>query len=185
MKEITLSCGRITRIDDEDFDYLNQFKWHIIGDIKKFGYAARSVIKDGIKKSVRMHREIMKVYDANIFIDHADHDTLNNQKYNLRKCTRAENQRNRIKNTEATSKYLGVNKAINIKRVFSKKQQKPIVYRYVKWEAKIQVNRKQIRLGYFLTENEAVLAYNKAAKEYFGEFANLNIIPTTPLLNTY
>lgn len=42
--------------------------------------------------------------------------------------------------------------------------------------AGITVNRKQIYLGLYNTENEAALAYNKKAIEERGEYANINII---------
>jgi len=44
------------------------------------------------------------------------------------------------------------------------------------WSAKITVNKKRIHLGTFKTAKEAAIAYNKACKEYFKEFAVLNII---------
>jgi len=43
--------------------------------------------------------------------------------------------------------------------------------------AAIQVNYKHIRLGKFDSEIEAAKAYNEAAKQHYGEFANLNEIP--------
>lgn len=43
--------------------------------------------------------------------------------------------------------------------------------RVKRWQARIKVNGKERFVGRFLTKEEAVAAYAKAAKEYFGEFA--------------
>jgi len=43
-----------------------------------------------------------------------------------------------------------------------------------KWAARITFERKQIHLGYFLSEIEAAKAYDRAAIKYHGEFAYLN-----------
>jgi outer membrane protein assembly factor BamD (BamD/ComL family) len=50
--------------------------------------------------------------------------------------------------------------------------------RHKKWNAQIQINGKQKHLGYFTSEEEAALAYNKEAIKLFGEHALINEIET-------
>ncbi len=155
MKEIQLTRGKVTSVDDEDYEYLSQWKWQA----HRAGYACRSKIINGKKETFQMHREIMGC-SGKVQIDHKDRNRFNNQKENLRVCTSLENSRNRTSQKHSTSKYLGVcwNKKAN------------------KWIAYITSNVKSKHLGYFKVEKEAAIAYNNAAVEYFGEFANLNII---------
>lgn len=63
-------------------------------------------------------------------------------------------------------KYKGV---FVISNNYSKKSSKYII-------AKIVFNHKTIYLGSFFTQEKAAIAYNKAAKELFGENAFLNSI---------
>ncbi len=156
MKKIPLSQGLFALVDDEDFEYLNQWKWQALRDHNTF-YAVRNEKINGKIVHFKMHRVIMKTL-ANQMVDHRDHNGLNNQKYDLRNCTNQQNQLNQIKKEGCTSKYKGVyfNKTIN------------------KWIAHIIINYKRTHIGYFDTEDEAALAYNKKAKELFGEFAVLN-----------
>ena len=91
-------------------------------------------------------------------VDHIDHDGLNNCKSNLRIATLSENRRNSRKAKDTSSKYKGVSWHKNNK----------------KWEVKIGFNYKKIHIGYFNNIKEAAEAYNKKAKELFGEFAYLN-----------
>jgi hypothetical protein len=155
MKEIKLTQDKIALVDDDDFEYINQFKWYA-GKYPNTFYAQRNLGK----VKIRMHREIMKTQlENNIgkIIDHIDGNGLNNQKNNLRICTRAENGRNRhtINNS---SGYLGVSKSGK------------------KWKPTIKVNKKTIYLGYFKDKKDAAKAYNEAAIKYHGEFARPNII---------
>lgn len=155
MKEIKLTRGLKTQVDDEDFEFLNQWKWNARKD-KKTYYAGRTIgqKKGQEKTNLPMHRLIMNT-PANEEVDHRDHDGLNNQKSNLRNCSHAGNNKNCTH--YGKSKYLGVH--IN--------RGKYII-------AHISVKGKSIHLGTFPTQEAAAIAYDTAAKEYHGEFANLN-----------
>ncbi|NKX40969.1 HNH endonuclease [Rhodobacteraceae bacterium R_SAG2] len=93
-------------------------------------------------------------------IDHIDRDPLNNKWENLRLCTRGQNQANRKSYSNSSSKYLGV----------TKKPRK----KFDRWTASITRNYQTFRLGYFKSEIEAAKAYDAAAIEMHGEFANTN-----------
>ena len=88
-------------------------------------------------------------------IDHIE-DRSNN--FCIREATNAQNQANKKKTNNRTSKYKGVSYY---------KQHK-------KFKVGIMVDGKTIHLGYFVDEIEAATAYNRAATKYFGEFACLN-----------
>jgi hypothetical protein len=80
-------------IDDEDYDYLNQFKWFAM-KCRNTSYVYKSN-KEG--KFISMHRTIMNFPDKKQ-VDHLDHNGLNNQKENLRIVTNRVNGLNRVKN---------------------------------------------------------------------------------------
>jgi hypothetical protein len=46
--------------------------------------------------------------------------------------------------------------------------------KHSKWYAQIQINKKMVYLGLYITEKDAAHAYDTAAKLYFGEYAQLN-----------
>ena len=104
MKEIKLNHGYVTLVDDEDFEYLNQWKWQL----NKTGnciYVDRITTTNKIRKVIKMHRLIMNT-PKDMQVDHIDHNGLNNQKNNLRNCSVAQNRMNR--KPSGTTKYLGV-----------------------------------------------------------------------------
>jgi len=92
------------------------------------------------------------------FIDHRDTEKLNNQKSNLRECTKRQNCRNRNKSSSNSSSYKGVS--------WNKEKRK--------WVAQIRIDDKVTYLGQFVDLTEAAKAYNAAALEHYGEFARLN-----------
>lgn len=114
-----------------------------------------------------MHAVIMNTVGTEKLVDHKDHNGLNNQKSNLRVCTKSENMANRYSVKGSSSSFLGVSMYVD----------KRNIKKNIKWVANIRKNNKTTFLGYFQSEIEAAKAYNKKAKELHGEFARLNIIP--------
>lgn len=89
-------------------------------------------------------------------IDHINGDTLDNRLVNLRECTQQQNNGNhRVLNRKNTSGHRGVTWR-------GDKQ---------KWKAFININNRQVHLGYFETKEAAAAAYGIAAQAHFGEFA--------------
>lgn len=157
MKEIQLTQGKVTKVDDEDFEFLNRWKWQaqVIG---KKCYATRCVKRNCIKTYYYIHREIIGVTDSKVKVDHRDGDGLNNQRYNLRKATHTQNIQNSEKSKNNTTGYKGVflNKGTN------------------KYFVQMMYQGKYFRSYSYNTPEEAAHVYDEAAKEHHGEFANLN-----------
>jgi len=160
MKEIILSKGFTAKVDDSDYEYLNQWKWSVTV-LKRISYARRTECVDGKRVSVFMHRLLMGATDSKIKIDHIDSNGLNNQRNNLREVTHSENLMNKRSCINSSSIYKGV-------------QLNNAKYKY--WFASIKVNGKKIGLGCHKNEKDAAMAYNNAAIKHFGSFAKLNSI---------
>ncbi len=165
MKLIHLSgkygIDKFAIVDDEDYEWLNQWKWFAIKHRNTYYAIRNSRIGEREKRTIiRMHRFILGLTDPEILGDHINRDGLDNQRNNLRKCTNAENVKNTKSRKNSTSKYLGVS----------------INNRNYKWLSQINFNKKGVFLGYFENEIDAALAYNEAAIKYHGEFANLNVL---------
>jgi DNA polymerase III delta prime subunit len=103
MKKIKLSgkyaVGRYTHalVDNEDFDYLNMWKWKAKPNAdNNHVYAIRTSRQGQKTVDVRMHREIMKIKkDILLDVMHINRHGVDNQKANLRAVTRSENTKNR------------------------------------------------------------------------------------------
>jgi hypothetical protein len=156
-RRIPLTQGKYAIIDPEDFERLNKHKWYAANGGHTF-YALRHKRIGKKYISLGMHRQILQP-PGHLFVDHINHNGLDNRKANLRLATCAQNTYNRKQfRKDKTSKYNGVSW-----REWSKK-----------WAVIICYKRKNIRIGYFKDEIQAAKAYDKAAKKYHGEFAMLN-----------
>jgi hypothetical protein len=142
MKKLTLTKGHYTLVDDEDFEYLNQWKWHYHSG----GYAAR-------KAGVRMHRIILSA-PQDEEVDHINGDGLDNRRANLRLCTRSQNCQNRSIFRNNTTGHKGVSLRPG-----------------GKYRARIWLNKTCHSLGDFVSVTEASKAVEQARQKYHGDFA--------------
>lgn len=155
MKLIPLTQGKFSKIDDEDIELVIDRSWSAKLNGRVW-YAETNIAGGG---SLQMQCVILD--SGRLEIDHKDGDGLNNQRSNLRIATHQQNCGNRRISKNNTSGFKGVRK-----------------YRhYNKYVARIRVNYRAIHLGYFDDPISAAIAYNRAAKHHFGEFARLNEIP--------
>lgn len=157
-KEIQLTQGMVALVEDDDYEYLAQFKWCAQRSRNTFYAMRHSPCLNGISTTIKMHSEIMDT-PKGMQVDHRNGNGLDNRrKENLRVCTGSQNQHNRRKNSNNTSGYKGV---------YWYKQRG-------KWRARIEFNGKEISLGYYTDAVQAARAYDEAARKHHGEFANLN-----------
>ena len=154
--EIKLTKGKVAIVDEIDAD-LARHNWRC----NSKGYAVRW--RDRGKLEL-LHRIILaRILERELrsgeYVDHINGDKTDNRRENLRLATNTQNNANVGKRKGTySSEYKGVS------------WYKPTK----KWRARIVVNYKTIHLGLFPDEMDAASAYDEAAMEYFGDFANLN-----------
>lgn len=131
-------CNHIATaiIDSEDVNKIRYTKWKLSSS----GYAANTPKFSGSNK--HMHREIL---GTDQFVDHINHNTLDNRKSNLRIVTKAQNMMN--------NNFKGISP------------------NGCKWYAHIKINQKMLNLGNYLDEEEALYARWYAEQVLFKEFA--------------
>ncbi len=155
LKEIKLTRGKVAVVDDEDYGIVGGFKWHASQSDRDVWYAARMSRINGKRISIKLHRSLLNA-PSGLEVDHIDGNGLNNQRANLRICTRAENSRNSAKYSNGACPYKGV------------------YDNHGRWKAEITVNRRRITKCGFATAEAAARAYDELAKQHHGEFAQLN-----------
>lgn len=151
MKEISTRRGLKVKVDDNLFELLDKYKWHI-SVCEKTKFYAQTTFKG--KLSLTMHDFLMNT-PKGMTIDHVNGDSLDNRMDNLRICSQQQNNCNRKSpNVKKTSKFKGV---------YWHSQNNC-------WIAQC----KRIHLGRFATQELAAKAYDIAAKEQFGDYACTN-----------
>lgn len=114
-----------TIIDAEDLPKVKHIKWKLSAS----GYIMNAPKFKG--SNIHMSRVVL---GTDQFVDHINHNTLDNRKRNLRIVTKSQNQMN--------ANYKGVYK----------------IKSNGKWLAKIKLNGKQIHLGVYVFKEEALFA---------------------------
>lgn len=159
MKYITLigkSAGVKVKVSDSDYADARRYEWrgHNLG-IRIYPYRREGGV------AIKLQNHILGIEGM---IDHKDGDSLNNTRRNLRPCTKSQNGANADnpkRSAKRICKYRGV--SISNHGRFENK-----------YRARIAVNQVEHLLGHFRTQREAALAYDRAAKKYFRQFARTN-----------
>jgi len=143
-------------IDIEDFHLLKKYNWC---PAYSKSYTNNVYLRTCINKQrVTLHR-LLVGNNSSDYVDHINGNVRDNRKSNLRVCSKQQNTFNRRKSSvKFSSQFKGVH--------FRDEQNK--------WRASIRYNGKLYHLGQFKSERDAAMAYDKKAKEFFGEFAYIN-----------
>jgi hypothetical protein len=154
VKEIKLTKGFVTVVDDEDFDFLSQWKWHA-RQKRNLYYAGRTQhVPGGRPVKIMMHRVIAGINERSVHVDHRNGNTLDNTRQNIRKGTHGQNLQNCAIRRHNKSGFIGV-----------------------WWDEKLQkftVKLQNRHIGCFPTAESAAKARDRAARKIFGEFGTYN-----------
>lgn len=160
-KLIPLTKGQFAKVDSADYEWLNQWKWQawFVKSTQSY-YAIRgkwNPVKQNMD-AVRMHRVIMGCSEGDRRqIDHANCDTLDNRRGNLRDASHGQQQMNKRRQRNNTSGIKGVS------------WDKPCG----KWRVRIMKDKKSVDVGWFFSLEEAGHAREQALTELHGEFARM------------
>ena len=147
MAELFTPKGDRFLVDENDLEVAKRYCWRLTSK----GYPATRIAG----KLVLLHRLLLDAKQGEI-IDHINGDRRDARRRNLRKCSHAENQRNRKCNSNNRSGFKGIHKTGE------------------RWRATIKCDGKRYSLGQFSSPEEAHAAYCKAAIRLHGEFARFS-----------
>jgi len=141
MKEILLTHGMATTVDDAMYETLNRFRWYA----KQRGrtwYVYRKRKTDGKQHSIYMHREILGLEPGDgLEADHRNGNGLDNRLRKLRIVTHQENN-------------------------FNRHRCRGYMRRRKSYYGAIRVHDREIWLGTFTSARDAHHAYLEAKKTY-------------------
>lgn len=147
---IDLTRGYLAVVDDADYDrVVGAGPWHVWDSAPTSRYAVHSIDST---KQLHMHTFITG-WD---YVDHINGDGLDNRRQNLRQASHGQNMFNKRRYSNNTSGFQGVYPKRN------------------RWAATVNVNKRQVHVGYFGSPEEAARARDAAALEAYGEFVRLN-----------
>jgi hypothetical protein len=140
-------------IDLDDVERCKQHKWRILG---------KYVVTGRQPNQVFLHNFILSRKSDNLLPnDHKDRNGLNNTKDNLRIATKSQNAHNVGPCKTSSTGYRGV------------------VYDKINKKYKVEFIHlgKRIHIGRYKQIRDAIIAYNEAVLERYGEFAYQNPVP--------
>jgi len=168
MKLIPLTQGQIAIVDNEDYEYLMQWKWFAIRHGRTH-YAARHETTSSKSRLIRMHQALLPA-PLGLEVDHVNHNGLDNRRRNLRLGTHAENMLNGQKRRGTHSRFRGVTRRVDI----AANPWGAYIYK------RVDGRSRRIHLGHFRSEVEAALVYDRAAREDGNELRQLNFPSEAP-----
>lgn len=146
MKRIKISnFPEYILVDDIDYERVAVFSWCISSTFRTINTTIGG-------KTICIGSFVLND-NSTLEVDHKNRNIYNNQRHNLRRATRLQN------NVNVGPKRNGYKGVVQYKNRF---------------RAEIRINKNKTHLGYFSTEEEAARVYDKKAKEIYGEFAYLN-----------
>jgi hypothetical protein len=161
-KYLQTKTGEKVKVDAEDYDELMERSWRVIYTGKAQKPSVVTSIRSGDKvRTMTLGQYLMKPKRGKLVYPRRWQGGLDYRKSNLIVCSMKERQRMLPKRADtSTSRYKGVS-FVKSKKI---------------WRARIEKNGKSHYLGDFAKEEHAALAYNKAAREMFGDIAYQNQI---------
>jgi hypothetical protein len=152
-------AGLFALVDDEDFELVSRYTWHLYVSKSGGRYAKTGVREpgDARRRIVPMHQLIT----GKRYLDHANGDGLDNTRGNFREADFSQNGANggkRATRGVPTSRFKGVYWASKRRR----------------WIVAIRFQGKVIHCGSFTDEVTAARAYDETAVRLWGAFARTN-----------
>jgi hypothetical protein len=152
-------------VSPQDRELIESERW--TADFRKDKSAARHYARSWrahrIQQESYLHRRLL----PGTMPDHRNANGMDNRRENLRPADCSLNSANNRKRKNTTSQFKGVG--------YFKRDRT--------WQATLTFRSKCLYLGRFRTELEAAAAYDKAARQHFGDYARPNLTalpePTT------
>ncbi len=159
-----LKPGILTVVDEVDAHFFKGKTWGLNNQGYVFWRRYSGVVNGKqYYKAILLHREIM-LAPQGMVVHHKNDDPLDNRRSNLIICTPRQNMQRKAISKASSNPYKGICYSTRIKR----------------WQSSIRTADGGQFLGSYGSAEDAALVYNHYAKEYFGYFARLNLLPYTP-----
>jgi hypothetical protein len=155
MPEIRLTQGKVTFVDDADFEYLSQWKWCYTHG---YGVRRKRDSEPGDKQRIYMHRVIAGSREDEL-VDHINRNRLDNRRANLRLMPLNDQSHSLLNRFMDKKNKTGVRGVVRLK-AGKRKPERFVAY--------LSVKNKTKYLGTFSTLSEAEDARVAASLESHG-----------------